>query len=323
MFARGEGGLKQDHIQALMWFSLSAAAKSNLVNGDPSTLAESFDPSIAAYAGKQRDTIAAKMTLEQISQAQRLAAAWKPAPQHRLGTEDAASAIQQSISAFNFHDYRIAYQLLQPLAFRGNAQAQEMVGTLYARGQDGINRDYAAAMGWYRTAAGQGNAQAEADIAWMYENGWGVERDYKEAVQWYQKAADLGNDIAQRNMEIFCAGGLAGVKHDDAAAVQWYSKAANQGDYVAQSALAGMYAEGKGGLQQDYVRALMWLTLATRARDATQNDFTIVDHYDSSIVTYAAKQRDAIAAKMTPEQISEAQRLSAGWKPLSERRPPL
>jgi uncharacterized protein len=52
------------------------------------------------------------------------------------------------------------------------------------------------------------------------------------------------------------------------------------------------------GVLQDYVLAHMWLNLA-----AAQGDKD------------AAKQRDELAAKMTPDQIAEAQRLARKWEP--------
>jgi uncharacterized protein len=58
-----------------------------------------------------------------------------------------------------------------------------------------------------------------------------------------------------------------------------------------------MYAIGKG-VPQDYVIAHMWLNLA--AVDGDKD---------------AAEGRDTLAAKMTPAQIAEAQKLAREWKP--------
>ena len=51
-------------------------------------------------------------------------------------------------------------------------------------------------------------------------------------------------------------------------------------------------------MPQDYVQAYMWYTLVAAQGDAD-----------------AAKKRDNVAAKMTPAQIAEAQRLAREWKP--------
>jgi len=45
--------------------------------------------------------------------------------------------------------------------------------------------------------AEEGNAQAQALIGFMYDNGQGVLQNYAEAVQWYRLAADQGVADAQ------------------------------------------------------------------------------------------------------------------------------
>jgi uncharacterized protein len=63
-----------------------------------------------------------------------------------------------------------------------------------------------------------------------------------------------------------------------------------------------MYAEGEG-VPRDYVLAYMWADLA--ASSATV----------AMIRDIAAKDRDTVAANMTPAQITKAQRLAREWKP--------
>ena len=56
-------------------------------------------------------------------------------------------------------------------------------------------------------------------------------------------------------------------------------------------------------MPQDYVQAHMWFNLAaSRLPPGTNRD-------------KAVKNRDIVAAKMTPAQIAEAQRLAREWKP--------
>jgi len=73
-------------------------------------------------------------------------------------------------------------------------------------------------------------------------------------------------------------------------AVKWYHLAADQGHAAAQSFLGFMYENGNDVLQ-DNVLAHMWYNLAS-ANGAES----------------AGKWRDQIAAKMTPADVSEAQR---------------
>ena len=85
-------------------------------------------------------------------------------------------------------------------------------------------------------------------------------------------------------------------KKDYATDASWFRKAAEEGNVIAQHDLGVMYAKGEG-VPQDYVQAHMWFSLSAAQGDG------------------ATKNRDIIAAKMTPAQIAEAQKLAREWKP--------
>jgi hypothetical protein len=130
-----------------------------------------------------------------------------------------------------------------------------------------------------------------------------VRQDFAVAISLFTDAAEQGDHMAQNNLGTIYELGK-GAPQDYAAAMTWYRKAAEQGDALAQFALGGMYADAKG-VPQDYVQAHMWLSLAAvgfKILDKKRQDLTI-------------KDRDALAAKMTPVQIAEAQRLMREWKP--------
>jgi len=68
-----------------------------------------------------------------------------------------------------------------------------------------------------------------------------------------------------------------------------------------------MYEIGRG-VPQDYLAAYMWFNLAgAHAEPAFRWDEA------SRTVWSAVEDRDRIAAKLTPAQIAEAQRLSREW----------
>ena len=91
-----------------------------------------------------------------------------------------------------------------------------------------------------------------------------------------------------------------GVTQDYAEAVKWYRKAAEQGDSNAQYNLGVMYDNGEV-VPENYVEAYKWANLAA----ATGHEA-------------AQKSKNILAKKMTPQQIAEAQRLSAAFKPRKE-----
>ena len=63
-----------------------------------------------------------------------------------------------------------------------------------------------------------------------------------------------------------------------------------------------MYAEGHG-VPKDYVPAHMWFNLAASGAS------------DASVRELSVKDRERVAAKMTADQIAEAQRMVREWKP--------
>lgn len=97
----------------------------------------------------------------------------------------------------------------------------------------------------------------------MYENGWSVERDQAEAMKWYRKAAEQGNARAQAAVGTIYGQGW-GVKRDDTEAAKWLRMAADQGDAEAQLTLGLMYEDGRG-IKQDYAEAYFWENLGIKA----------------------------------------------------------
>lgn len=63
-------------------------------------------------------------------------------------------------------------------------------------------RDPAEAAALFRSAAEQGHAEAQCELAIMYEKGIGVKRDRAEAARWYRAAASNGNARARKLLSI-------------------------------------------------------------------------------------------------------------------------
>ena len=63
---------------------------------------------------------------------------------------------------------------------------------MLAKGQ-GVGRDEAQAIAWFRKAADQGGAQAQFNLDLMYRDGNGVQKDDTQAAEWFRKAADQGD----------------------------------------------------------------------------------------------------------------------------------
>ena len=121
-------------------------------------------------------------------------------------------------------------------------------------------------------------------------------QDYVLALRLCRPLAEQGDIDAQTAVGNLYYEGW-GVEQNYTSAANWFRKAAEQGDATGQFSLGWAYEQGDGVLQ-DYVLAHMWYNLA-----AAQG------------AGVAAKNRDRVAAKMTPDQIAEAQRLAREWKP--------
>jgi hypothetical protein len=62
--------------------------------------------------------------------------------------------------------------------------------------------NYAEAVRWYRQAASQGHANAQLLLGVMYANGIGVPQDYVRAHMWWDLALAAGQDVAGQYREL-------------------------------------------------------------------------------------------------------------------------
>lgn len=98
-------------------------------------------------------------------------------------------------------EFESAMQALQPAARSGNAEAEELIGVMYAMGL-GVERDDVRAFEWYLRASLKGHAGAQSGIGWYFEVGRGVEApDLVRAYTWYVLSAIGGDPDAAISQE--------------------------------------------------------------------------------------------------------------------------
>jgi TPR repeat protein len=209
---------------------------------------------------------------------------------YKLAAEQGSEDAQNALRYLSKKRQQIALERERQLAKQGNADAQYNLGVMYNEGQ-GVPEDDNAAFKWYTLAAEQGNAGAQVILGLIYDNGRGVPQDDKTAVKWYTLAAEQGDVYSQYNLGVMYEGGW-GVPKDDKTAVKWYRLAAKQGNANAQYNLGWMYEEGQG-VPKDNVYAYMWWDIAASSGDKD-----------------AISGRDVISKRMTPADISAAQKLA-------------
>jgi uncharacterized protein len=94
-----------------------------------------------------------------------------------------------------------------------------------------------------------------------------------------------------------------GEPQDYDAAADFYTRGAVQGNPFAQAMLGLMYDKGHG-VPLDFILAYKWLNLAAaRVQGHDQETF--------------ARFRDAVASKMSKDEIAEGQRLALNWTAIS------
>lgn len=81
----------------------------------------------------------------------------------------------------------------------GDAIAQSILGMMYANGE-GVPKDSAEAVKWYRRSADQGNLVAQTNLGLMYRNGEGVPKDLVQAHVWWNIAGAAGNEGVKKHL---------------------------------------------------------------------------------------------------------------------------
>ena len=94
-----------------------------------------------------------------------------------------------------------AYKELWPAARSGNADAEELIGVMYALGL-GVARDDERAFDWYLRSAMKGHPGAQSGVGWYYEIGRGMPApDLVRAYLWYALSAIGGDPDAAISIE--------------------------------------------------------------------------------------------------------------------------
>ena len=123
--------------------------------------------------------------------------------------------------------------------------------------------------------------------------------------------AENGDGDAQESLGVMYENGQ-GVSQDYVEAAKWYRREAEQGYIWGEVNIGRCYYTG-AGVPKNYVEAYKWLNLASAH---TGNNDT-----ESKLVEYSAKLREGMVnlGEITPDQIAQAQQLSAAFVPQKEK----
>jgi TPR repeat protein len=115
--------------------------------------------------------------------------------------------------------------------------------------------------------------------------------------------AQLGDPLAQTYLGFMYQEGR-GVPRDYVEAARWFHAAAEQGQPTAQFFLALLYDKGFG-VRRDFVNAEIWLDLAAAHASSQDRD-------------YWSRMRDAVASKLTGEELAQAQARALAFIPFRD-----
>ncbi|WP_321389764.1 tetratricopeptide repeat protein [Emcibacter sp.] len=203
---------------------------------------------------------------------------------HSLSAQNAETALQKGMQAFNTRDYVTAVKYLYPEAQKGHTVAQELLSQFYAFG-NGVPQDWEESAFWatikknsgskdfdlsaymaetkekYKQQASDGDPAAMFRLGQIYFEGRGVAADPIAALNWFQKAADAGHGFAQFQLgKIYFEG--RGVPKDLEKAYHFMEAAAQNGVTLAKHTQADFLLSGVIGKQNPHQAMILYLDAA-------------------------------------------------------------
>ena len=204
-----------------------------------------------------------------------------------VSNAQAGANYDDAMLAFENQDYATALNIVLPLAQKNDVEAMTLLGRVY---DEGFNKAKEA-FSWFKQAAELGNAQAQVELAELYDAGEGVPQDTEQAVIWYEKAAQQEHEEAQLALGLHYLEDL----EDSDTAIEYFGKAAEQGNATAQYRLGLLYL-GDTGVPTNNLKAWVYFSLA------------------ADKVTEAAQARDVLELEMSNIQLKQANLALKQWQ---------
>ena len=155
---------------------------------------------------------------------------------------------------------QMTFAEVKTAADEGNPQAQNEIGNRFYFGI-GISKDSAEAVKWWQKSATQKFPPAELDLGLAYLKGDGVSKDEQEGIRLLRLGVDAGLPRAKEAMGMFYFLGAFGLPKDYTQAFNWFKAAAQDNYPPAQYYLAECFRDGKG-TQTNLVEAIIWFEQA-------------------------------------------------------------
>jgi len=185
-----------------------------------------------------------------------------------------AGDLEDAKNAYGAGRFEEATNLLRSLVRQENIEAAYLQARMYEKG-DGVAKDVkearrlysiAAAGGheaaqqkldifnvqatdksvvidWYLPAAQEGDTEAQYNLGFMYETGWGVAENPTEAIRWYREASEMQHDVAQLRLAMMLIVG-AGTPVSMRNGLELLHQSAENGNRIAEILVQDMFDVG-------------------------------------------------------------------------------
>ena len=151
---------------------------------------------------------------------------------------------KRAAEAFRAKNWAQVFKDCQDAADAGEMHCQANLGYLYKNGF-GVARDLPKSIEYLKKCASQGQLNCEEMLGDSYRNGQGIEINYPEALRLFLSSSSKGNLWAYNNLGNLYLNGQ-GVKRDPSEAARNYRIAAEKGNPAGQANLADLYRVGLG-----------------------------------------------------------------------------
>lgn len=173
-----------------------------------------------------------------------------------------AKPFTAGLSALGREHAPTAFRAWMKLAEAGEAEAQNNVAFLYERGL-GVKQDYELAEEWYEKAAAQQLPEAYHNLAMLTYQGHINAKNYKKSIEWFTAASELGLTTSTYMLGVMYYQGQ-GVFKNARKSLPYFEEAARQGDPRAQYMLSYLFQSGESNeaKESDFFKAYVWSSIA-------------------------------------------------------------
>jgi TPR repeat protein len=170
--------------------------------------------------------------------------------------------VDEAMALIRQRKFSEAREILLPVAEKGQAESQALLGQIYNAGW-GVPVNYEQAFKWWSRAADGGSTDAQWGLGLLYDDGKGVARDSKKAAMLWKRAAERGNIKATINLAFLYEEGR-GVERDLKECARLFKLAAEAGDPGAQLNYGLKLLNGEG-VEQNQVLGCAWIGVAAES----------------------------------------------------------